>query len=106
MICPKCKELNQKSTITGGSGYSTAMGWQPYYDEEGRHHNHDPNGRTSHYSCSQGHDIIVSWSNKCPYCDFGHETVTTVKDAQRSTTTSIRVNENGAVVGFTSKTGE
>jgi hypothetical protein len=79
MICPRCKELDQKSTIHGGLGFSTAMYCQPYYDEDGKYHHHDLNNHTWKYVCSNGHDILVVPSNKCESCDFGSEETVTVK---------------------------
>lgn len=81
MICPKCKELGLKSKVYGGNvGFSTCAGWQPYYDEEGIHHSHNPNSNTSSLYCSNGHRIVISSSNKCVNCDYGHEETITVTD--------------------------
>lgn len=80
MICPKCKELEQKSQIHGGNGFSTAMYCPSYYDEDGKYHNHDSNSRSYEYRCSMGHQIFVSPSNRCSSCDFGHDETITVKD--------------------------
>ena len=80
MICSKCKEMGQKSTISGGSGYRTAMYFAPYYDEDGKYHYHNGNICTSHYTCSKGHSIKIIDSSKCPSCDFGHEQTITVED--------------------------
>lgn len=80
MICPKCKELGQKSTVTGGMGTCTAMWFEPWYDEDGKYHNHDSNRRSYNYNCSKGHQIFVSPSNKCSSCDWGYEETVVVKD--------------------------
>jgi len=80
LICPKCKEFGQKSTVSGGYGTSTAMYCQPYYDEDGKYHNHDSNSKSFQYSCSKGHLLFVSPSNRCSNCDWGHEETITVAD--------------------------
>lgn len=72
MICPKCKELGQKSTITVGAGMVTCAYYPPYYDEEGVYHHHDGNNHTYSYTCSNNHRMVVTSSGKCPNCDWGH----------------------------------
>ena len=58
MKCPECVRDGERSIVTIGPGYSTLAYAAPFYDEEGRHHHHDPNVHTSEYSCSRGH----SWA--------------------------------------------
>lgn len=69
MKCPECVASDQKSTVRVGMSYSTCMGTQTYYDEDGKYHFHDPNSTSTNYSCSNGH----SWSEvakaKCPSCN-------------------------------------
>lgn len=89
MICPKCKELNQKSIVHCGLSYSTAMHCQPYFDEDGKFHRHDYNSQSTEYSCSKGHTIYVSPSNRCPNCDFGHDGVITATDTPPMTGTVV-----------------
>jgi hypothetical protein len=68
MICPKCKEEGKRSTVQPGFSSTTAMGYAPYYDEEGRFHRHDPNVTTTEYTCSNGH----TWKDKTkPSCHCG-----------------------------------
>lgn len=57
MICEKCKEAGNKSTISLGRSTSTLMSWDPgYFDEEGRWHTiPDPNSSFQEYICSNGH---------------------------------------------------
>ncbi len=74
MKCPKCLEENTTSRIYMEMGGTvTCMGWMPYYDEEGRHHNHDPNSSTTGGTCSNGHQIVVTSLPKCrhapEHCD-------------------------------------
>ena len=78
MICPVCQEQNLKSRVTGGPGMTTLMGYFPYYDEDGKYHDHDPNTTTTHYNCSNGHYFSISQKGTCPSCDY-------VKDTKRVT---------------------
>lgn len=75
MICPKCKELGLKSTVTSYGSMSTLMGYPTYYDEDGNVHQHDSNRVTSDYRCSEGHRFISERKGSpCPSypknCDF------------------------------------
>jgi hypothetical protein len=54
MICPQCREAGKKSRVYVGGNYTTCMYSPPFYDEEGRYHNHDPNSTTTDYTCSNG----------------------------------------------------
>jgi hypothetical protein len=66
MKCPKCVELGLKSRLNGdGFGLSTDMGALRYWDEEGRHHTHDPNSHSTHYWCSNGHNISIYRKDSC-----------------------------------------
>jgi hypothetical protein len=47
------------------------MGYQPYYDEEGKFHRHDPNWHSSSFRCSRGHEWTRSWKAGCGACDYG-----------------------------------
>jgi hypothetical protein len=76
MVCPVCKEQNIKSTVNCGQSMSTLMGYLPYYDENGKYHDHDPNTITTYYSCSQGHHFSISGNGTCPSCDYGKDTKT------------------------------
>ena len=55
MICPECKEQGLKSCVYPGQRFITAMGSEEYYDEDGKHHRHDPNIMKTRYSCTNGH---------------------------------------------------
>jgi hypothetical protein len=74
MICQKCKNEGQKSTVTVGPCFTTAMASRPFYDEEGTYHNHDGNVTTTSYSCSRGHSFTVRERLKCPGCTWPTET--------------------------------
>lgn len=80
MICPKCKELNQKSTVQVGVGSSTLLYCPAYYDEDGVYHVHDRNKTTYTYSCSKGHQMTVKASSKCPNCNWGEDEIVTVNE--------------------------
>jgi hypothetical protein len=76
MICPDCEPQGLKSRVRCHGGTSTLMFSDSFYDEEG-YHFHDPNGRTSEYSCSNGHQFIMSYLENCPNaeCDYGADTM-------------------------------
>lgn len=81
MKCPVCESQGLKSKVYGGdSCISTCMGFQSFYDEEGRYHRHDPNSHFSPMHCSNGHKFGVSASSRCGVegCDFGHDEKITV----------------------------
>lgn len=69
MKCPECERLGLRSRVRIGSGFSTAMCGDSFYDEDGRYHNHDPNTVTWHYSCSNGHEFGRSETKRCPVAD-------------------------------------
>jgi len=73
MICDQCKAENKKSTITPASYAAiTAMCHIQYWDEDGKHHYHDPNIRTQSFSCSNGHDWKQNTYNRC-WCGWANE---------------------------------
>ena len=57
VVCPECKAQGLKSTVTLAHMASTLMYWEPYYDEDGRLHAHDPNNKWEYYDCSRGHEF-------------------------------------------------
>ena len=70
MICATCKAEGQTSTVIGtGVSTTTAMYYQPFYDERGVYHSHDHNVISIDYRCSRGH----RWTEtaplpRCPGC--------------------------------------
>lgn len=66
MICPECKKENVKSKVYSGGGSSTLLGWETYYDEDGYFHIHDPNWKTTGYTCSNGHRWAMRSKKECP----------------------------------------
>lgn len=73
MICKECKEQGLKSTVTSMGSGSTLLGWNPFYDEEGVFHSHNPNRITDYYKCSNRHHFSVVGKAPCPNCDYGKE---------------------------------
>jgi hypothetical protein len=55
VLCPECQAAGLKSTVTSDGGGVTLMAYQPFWDEQGRRHNHDPNATQTRYRCSNGH---------------------------------------------------
>lgn len=66
MICKQCKEQGRTSTVVPLGGFTTLMGWHPYYDESGVYHSHDPNRHESSYRCSNGHNWAEEVYAACP----------------------------------------
>lgn len=60
IICTECQREGKTSHVYPRGGYVTLLYCQPFYDENGRYHNHDSNMTTSAYECSNGH----SWQTK------------------------------------------
>ena len=73
MICEQCRQEGQTSCIYIGTGFVTCMGSAYYYDEQGKLHDHDPNVRTTTYSCSKGHHWVERSRLLCSSCDYNHE---------------------------------
>lgn len=101
MICPKCKELGLKSTLYPGSGFTTAMYCQPYYDEDGKYHHHDGNNSCYSYSCSNGHSMSVTAAKSCPSCDWGYPEKIEVRESPKS---NVLVANGTGPINFTKMT--
>lgn len=65
MKCPECQRLGLKSKVFPGSSSRTLMYCPPFYDKEGRFHDHDRNISATDYSCSNGHKWIKESSSSC-----------------------------------------
>ena len=72
MRCPICVERGERSTVTPGPFFEYAMGWTPYYDEDGEYHTHDPNRGQAYYNCSLNHTFALEY-RPCQSCDWGRE---------------------------------
>ena len=68
--CPVCQLEGRLSTVTVGSSHTTLAYSPPFYDEQGRLHYHDPNGHTTYYRCSRGHDFYEVRITPCPWGDY------------------------------------
>jgi len=68
--CPVCQLEGRLSTVTIGSAESTLLSPEPYYDEHGRFHVHDPNVTTVTYRCSHGHPFYQLHQSPCPFGDW------------------------------------
>lgn len=64
--CPECAAQDQRSRIYPGCTVVTAMCTDYYYDEDGVFHHHDPNVRSTDYTCSNGHRWFDSVIPECP----------------------------------------
>lgn len=72
--CPLCVEEGERSRLYPGPGMTTAGAVpEPYYDENGRYHNHDPNHTTRSFRCSREHRFTASLVHSCKSCSYGHE---------------------------------
>ncbi len=70
IICPTCSDEDELSRVSVGATFVTLMAWQPYYDEQGDYHSHDPNQHTTSYHCTRGHDWSRDTKPRCPAGDF------------------------------------
>ena len=73
MICPFCEKEGRKSVLQAQPGSSTLMSYNPFYDEDGNFHSHDPNTHTARYLCSNGHQYVDKEIRGCPSCDYGRK---------------------------------
>lgn len=67
-VCAFCASEGKKSRLHIGGGTRTLMGGgNPFYDEDGRMHVHEPNYSTYEFRCSNGHTGHVRYpSPPCP----------------------------------------
>jgi hypothetical protein len=66
MRCPVCEPEKVKHTVQQGFSRSTLLGGSaPYYDEDDKVHNHDPNTSSVTYECSNGHKWTVKAGHSC-----------------------------------------
>lgn len=74
MKCKECTKKGIKSNVFIGQSSTTLMSHIPFYDYNGKYHNHDPNAITTLYSCSNGHDWSESSHSEC-WCGWGTEKI-------------------------------
>lgn len=72
MKCSECTSQGLKSKVFPGAGMTTAMYCPPFFDEDGKYHNHDANITDVSYSCSNGHTWSSTIRNSC-WCGWGKE---------------------------------
>ena len=65
MRCTICVSEGLSSTVTGGCGMSTMVYCPPFYDEQGKQHEHDRNATTTKYMCSRGHGFSQTTTGSC-----------------------------------------
>jgi len=73
MICPQCAQEGERSKVWAGASMGTAIYCQPYYDEDGVYHRHDPNTTTISYHCSRGHTWTKRTGKGCPNCSWPND---------------------------------
>lgn len=71
--CPQCIESGQRSKVYDQGGSTWAMGWSPYYDEDGQYHAHNPNSVQVAYKCTNDHTFQRVYEKPCPNenCEYG-----------------------------------
>jgi hypothetical protein len=65
MKCPKCEQEGRRSEVVGCGATQTMMYYQPFYDEDGRRHDHDANVVEEHFRCSNEHFIKRTTRGRC-----------------------------------------
>lgn len=58
--CRECIDTGVRSRLYEGFSKTTLMAVRRYYNEDGQYVVDDPNTRTTHYSCSNGHSYEVT----------------------------------------------
>lgn len=72
MICETCKTEGKTSHVYDRGISMTLLNCTPFYDEQGRHHDHDRNTTASSYECSNGHSWVVRSAPSC-WCGWPNE---------------------------------
>jgi len=65
MICPECRTEGKRSKVYPGASRRTQLFCPPFYDEDGKYHNHDRNTTRTQYSCSEGHHWEETERGEC-----------------------------------------
>ena len=65
MVCLECRKLGITSRVYPGIGSQTLVYYPPFYDEQGRYHDHDRNTTITDYTCSNGHAWMTHTSGSC-----------------------------------------
>lgn len=80
MKCTQCEKEDKKSRVYQHGGSSTLMGYQNYYDEQGKLHSHNPNKYKYFYNCSEGHSFSIEYLSACSNCKYGESSASIVPD--------------------------
>ena len=81
MKCPVCSREGLRSTVYGSQfSTTTDMGWQPYWDEDGVFHDHNPNGHGRSFTCSRRHSWSVGSVEACPAGDYPSSSKLTIHE--------------------------
>ena len=70
MICEKCRDSGQRSTVRIVGTKQSAMPSDCFFDEDGVEHSHNPNIATTTYRCSNGHSFEEKSSWQCAACGW------------------------------------
>lgn len=72
MICPTCRETNQRSTVRMVRTWKLTPEAKPdrYFDEDGNEHSHDPRVVMTEFLCSNGHRFAERSSWECGTCGY------------------------------------
>jgi len=81
MKCPKCVAEGSKSQVRVLNSSTTCLAGDQYYDEEGRHHWHDPNTTFTEYRCSLGHNFAERTKHRTCWCESIDEADVQFKEA-------------------------
>ncbi len=65
MKCPECIKEGLKSSVCPGGSSTTLLCCPPFYDEDGKYHDHDRNWTTYDFTCSNGHIWAESSQGSC-----------------------------------------
>jgi len=96
MICDACKRDGTTSTIEIGVSKEKTDRWNPpFFDENGRKHDHDPNWITTKYRCSRGHEWVRTWQRPC-WCGWPEGKVREVRAFESETLTALQQLEQKA----------
>ena len=73
MKCEKCTVVIADRLWPKNVVHTITEPWQPYYDEVGLYHSHDPNHVVTTYECSNGHIYEKTTLPMCPVqtCTYG-----------------------------------
>lgn len=69
-FCPECQVLGLKSRVNIGLSSMTCANILTFIGEDGVHHRHDPNTRTTRYGCTNGHTWKEERKQPCPACKW------------------------------------